>query len=919
MKYLFEKLRDDVQNWREAGYPCPEYPLIGEVLRWQFEGASVQWTETILRRNALKYLREPQFHALEIYWFLRLARKTPHIVDLYKHYYSDDKRDFFEAFGIPMDPTELQWIPNVDTVIERVKNDPEFVRQKRIDPVHEAVTLPYPSYIFALAMGTGKTVLIGTIIATEFAMALRYPEGPESLHNVISSALKGLRRIPSELADETHFMKNALVFAPGTTIIESLREISDIPFEKILPPSLHRDFLANLKIIYPQAGAKEIQVQSGSTYNVIVTNTEKISLRANVKQRRNQTKLAFEKKKDQAELEANLRLQKIASLPSLGIFSDEAHHTYGNRMDKELKRVRETVNYIKEKKGVIVVVNTTGTPYYKRQMLREVVAWYSLGEGIEHNILKSLHRGIVHYDIGSGSDEGVIRNVIHLFFEHYGDVALPNGAKAKIAFYFKTQEHLESSRLLMERALAEIGESPALLLVNTQRSSQNEIDEFNRLNNPDSQKRVLLLIGKGVEGWNCPSLFACALIKEQTTSSNFVLQASTRCLRQVPGNTHPAKIFLDTKNRYILDKELQETFSTTLGRLSRHTAETEDVEIRVRKTELPKLEISRWVPRVVRDEHAPTDIQLNVPTDIQELPPIVLNLLTPNLTRNGTTSPLAGIDATDKVEIVHRTTDCYTLARRIGTNYHLPFMKTLKTLKRLYPKGEVPNQHLYPLFQQVESQLQNYKVIEEEVTEALALIHTHDDEGKPLFEKDADGCYIHRLRIQKSNAERMRKARLLFDEDDLPDEHGISFHYAPYNFDTNPEREFFETILATLNLSVADVEIFLFTGGLTDTKKTDFHFEYKGTDGNYHRYFPDFVIVKNTGEFYIVEIKSERDRTNATVQAKNKAMERMEQLQSNAFFKYHVIYTDTAFIKENFDDINSVLAWIRDDETSVLT
>ena len=31
-------------------------------------------------------------------------------------------------------------------------------------------------------------------------------------------------------------------------------------------------------------------------------------------------------------------------------------------MDKELKRVRETVNYIKEKKGVIAVVNTTGTP-----------------------------------------------------------------------------------------------------------------------------------------------------------------------------------------------------------------------------------------------------------------------------------------------------------------------------------------------------------------------------------------------------------------------------------------------------------------------------------------------------------------------------------------------------------------------------
>ena len=883
MKHLFEKLRDDALNWRKEGYPCPDYPLIGEVLRYQFEGEPQE-------QISLKYLREPQFESLELYWFLRLVRKTPHIVDLYKHYYNDDKRDFFEAFGIPMDPAELQWIPDVDAVIERVKNDPAFVRQKRINPVHEAVTLPYPSYIFALAMGTGKTVLIGTIIATEFAMALRYPDG--------------------------EFMKNALVFAPGTTIIESLREISEVPFDQILPSSLHRDFLANLKITYPQSGSKEIQVQQGSTYNVIVTNTEKISLRANVKRRKNQTEIEFEEKKEQAELEANLRLQKITSLPNLGVFSDEAHHTYGNRMDKELKRVRETVNYIKEKKGVLAVINTTGTPYYKRQMLREVVAWYSLGEGIKDNILKSLHRGIVHYHIGSGPEAEVIQNVISMFFENYGDVSLPNGAKAKIAFYFKTQEHLDTSKEYIERALAEIGESTTQILVNTQKSSQAEIDEFNQLNAPDNQKRILLLIGKGVEGWNCPSLFACALIKEQTTSSNFVLQASTRCLRQVEGNTHPAKIFLDTKNRLILDKELEENFGTTLGRLSGHTTETEEVKIRIRKTELPTLEISRLVPRVVRDEHALTEIKLHVPTDVEDPPPIVRNLLTPNFTRGGSTSPLTGIDETDRIEVANRTTDCYTLARRIATNYHISLMPTLKTLKSLYPEGEIPNGHLYPLFQQVESQLQNYKVIEDEVSEVLALIHTHDDEGNLLFQENSDGTYIHRLRIQKRNVERMRTERLLFEQEDLPDRYDVSFHYAPYNFDTKPEREFFEVILDSLNTSREDVKVFLFTGGLTDPKKTDFHFEYKGVDDNYHRYFPDFVIVKNSGEFYIVEIKSERDRMNPTVEAKRKAVERLEELQSNDRFKYHIIYTDTAFMRENVTEIDTVLEWIRNSETT---
>ena len=890
MKYLFEKLRDDAQKWQEEGYPCEDFPLIGELLRWQFVAEPQE-------KGTLKYLRQPQFQALELYWYLRLVRKTPHIAELYKHYFSDDKRDFFEAIRIPIAPAELQWIPNVDAVIERVKTDADFVNQKRIHPVHEAVTLPYPSYIFALAMGTGKTVLIGAIIATEFAMALRYPDGG--------------------------FMKNALVFAPGTTIIESLREISDVPYERILPPGLHRDFLANLKIVYLQSGAKELQVVRGSTYNIIVTNTEKISLRAKVRRHKHQTAFAFEQKKEQATLEANLRLQKIASLPSLGIFSDEAHHTYGNRMDKELKRVRETVNYINENTRLIAVINTTGTPYYKRQMLREVVAWYSLGEGIEANILKSLHRGIVHYDIGSGSDADVIRDILRLFFQHYDDVTLPNGAQAKIAFYFKTQAHLETARLEIEKALTELGQSPALILVNTQRSSPEEITQFNRLNNPGNQKRVILLIGKGVEGWNCPSLFACALIKEQTTSSNFVLQAATRCLRQVQGNPHPAKIFLDTKNRSILDKELQENFGTTLGRLSRHTAETEEITLCIRKPNLPKLEISRWVKRVVQKERGTEPVQLTVPTETADVPPILRSLLTPNFAADGGTSPLAGTGDIDEVAVVNRTTDCHAVARRIAANYHLPYMQTLKTLKPLYPSGEVPHAHLYPLCEQVERQLQNYDVVEEEVREVLALIRTHDEEGKPIFhETDADGYYLHRLRLLKRTAERMRENHLLFGEAELADEHDVSLHYAPYNFDSLPERNFFEAILNSLNESVEDVELFLFTGGLTDTKKTDFHFEYKGTDGNYHRYFPDFVIVKKTGEFFIVEIKAENERTDETVQAKIKAIERLEKAQANGrtasspLFKYHVIYTATTDIREKLDALKPVTDWIRNTETA---
>ena len=181
---LYQKLRDDAQEWRKEGYPCLDYPLIGEILRWQFEGDTEE-------RGALKYLREPQFQSLEVYWYLRLIRETPHIVDLYKHYYGNDISVFCDALGVRISSGMLPFIKSPDQIIETVKTDADFVRDNASDVVYEAVTLDYPSYIFALAMGSGKTILISTIIATEFAMALRYPEGG--------------------------FMKNALVFAPGTT------------------------------------------------------------------------------------------------------------------------------------------------------------------------------------------------------------------------------------------------------------------------------------------------------------------------------------------------------------------------------------------------------------------------------------------------------------------------------------------------------------------------------------------------------------------------------------------------------------------------------------------------------------------------------------------------------------------------------
>lgn len=78
---------------------------------------------------------------------------------------------------------------------------------------------------------------------------------------------------------------------------------------------------------------------------------------------------------------------------------------------------------------------------------------------------------------------------------------------------------------------------------------------------------------------------------------------------------------------------------------------------------------------------------------------------------------------------------------------------------------------------------------------------------------------------------------------------------------------------------------------------------------------PDYPLI---GEVLRYQFEGE-PREQISLEAKRKAVESLEELQSNARFKCHIIYTDTAFMRENVTEIDTVLAWIHNDETSALT
>ncbi len=240
--------------------------------------------------------------------------------------------------------------------------------------------------------------------------------------------------------------------------------------------------------------------------------------------------------------------------------------------------------------------------------------------------------------------------------------------------------------------------------------------------------------------------------------------------------------------------------------------------------------------------------------------------------------------------------DVYSFAVELSSLYRLPLMSIYKKIKEIYPEGEIPESHAYEIRKQLEEKLKNYQITEKEIEVALALIKPKSfskeaKEGKTIYtteivyHKDKEKLLLRYERFKEQN-----KGWYQLD---------FGFHYSPYNFDSNTEKDFFEQLLIMLNEDPADIEDIYFTGAINDPNKTDFIFEYKGKDGRWHNYTPDFLIKKKNGKMLIVEIKAEPFRD----EEKEKAIKEIEGLNPDRL-KYEILITDKDEI--GFENINKI-------------
>ncbi|CAL62333.1 conserved hypothetical protein; putative nucleoside triphosphate hydrolases [Herminiimonas arsenicoxydans] len=530
-------------------------------------------------KNPKAFLRQPQFEALETYVFLKEFLGNAKVEEIFQQWFEKQGR-FAERGEGGVVSGKAGQVGLFDAVTQD--------QYKAVFAAMRKNSRAYPNYIFALTMGTGKTILMATCIFYEFLLGNKFEKDARYCHN-------------------------ALVFAPDKTVLQSLKEIESFDLTRVVPPEYVNFLTTHLRFHYLEEAGTSLDTLDRSRFNIIVSNTQKIILKRQHKEKTSVDKLFgstgetlaatgvyadavdlynFDQPEEEGELTTNQRFEKLRRLEQLGIYVDEAHHAFGKALAKDMglgaketdTSLRTTIDILAASLNaagtrVVACYNYTGTPYVGREVLPEVVYAYGLKEAIDKGFLKKV---TLHGYANTRTDE-FIDIAVETFLRQSGDLR-PEGMLPKLAFFAATIDELTSElRPAVERALIKHGIPTSRILVNVgddKITTNDDIREFNRLDTEGSEKQFILLVNKGREGWNCRSLFGVGLFREPK-SRVFVLQATMRCLRAVGQAQHTGHVFLSDENLNTLNDELQQNFRISAEELQKVAKDKERVQVRV--------------------------------------------------------------------------------------------------------------------------------------------------------------------------------------------------------------------------------------------------------------------------------------------------------------------------------------------------
>ena len=785
------------------------------------------------------FLREPQFEALEMYVFLKEYLSNRHVYEIFADWHAK-KNGFEERSNRGIEQLELFGDLN-DQQYNAVFN---YIRRSGVRG--------YPNYIFALPMGTGKTILMATCIFYEFLLANKFPKDPDYCHN-------------------------ALVFAPDKTVLQSLKEIQIFDMGLVVPPEYVNFLSSHIQFHFLDEAGTALSTMDRSRFNIIISNTQKIILKKRHTERSPSERLFkaeaptyhpgsvydeaadlydFDAPEDENDLTTNQRFQKLTRLEQLGIFVDEAHHAFGSKLatDMGLKKttaktsLRLTIDELAaslKRVGtrVCACYNFTGTPYVGAQVLPEVVYGYGLKEAIDKAFLKKVR---LHSYTNPKSSE-FVKLVIEHFWENHGEQRheemLP-----KLALFAPTIAELRNElRPAVESALIDLGVPTDRILVNVgdpKETTNDELREFINLDTPTSDKQFILLVNKGKEGWNCRSLFGVALYRKPK-SKIFVLQASMRCLRQIGEGQQTGHIYLSAENAQILDDELQQNFRVSVEEIHNVGIEKQNYQVRVNRPPV-KVTLKR-VRKMHQLLEKPPQDGLSLELDQVDTE----RYLIIHGERDGLSSPQ--VERTeDRTDVKERRdfsqlTLCAEIARYLNRSpLEIEDILTntqegmTEILQRVNEFNELIYDEIIPRLFEVLYELKEFE--------------NHESEEIELVKEPESGYYQVRANPDLVTKETDTGVSNYDDK---------SFHLDTYAFDSTPERALFWSLLTE-----GRVKKVYFTGMLTHGQ-SDFYIQYIDPESHaVRRYYPDFLMQKADNSWVIVEVKGDNKIDEPVVRAK---------------------------------------------------
>lgn len=839
-------------------------------------------------KNPKAFLRQPQFEALETYVFLKEFLGNAKVEEVFQQWFEKKGRFADRSEGGITAASGGQ----VD-LLDRITQD----QYKAVFAAMRKNSRAYPNYIFALTMGTGKTILMATCIFYEFLLGNKFDKDARYCHN-------------------------ALVFAPDKTVLQSLKEIEAFDLNLVVPPEYVNFLTTHLRFHYLEEAGTSLDTLDKSRFNIIVSNTQKIILKRKHKEKSSVDRLFgttgdilsatgvyadaadlynFDQPEEEGELTTNQRFEKLRRLEQLGIFVDEAHHAFGKALAKDMgigaratdTSLRTTIDILAASLSaagtrVVACYNYTGTPYVGREVLPEVVYAYGLKDAIDKGFLKKV---TLHGYSNTRTDE-FVDIAIENFLEESGELR-PEGMLPKLAFFAATVEELtEELKPAVERALLKHGIPASRILVNVGDSkitTNDDIREFNRLDTEASEKQFILLVNKGREGWNCRSLFGVGLFREPK-SKVFVLQATMRCLRAIGEAQHTGHVFLSDSNLSTLNNELQQNFRISADELQKTGKDKERVEVRVVEPPV-KIKLVRVRKQYQMREKELVNGQELLPEreDAQKWGELVEKYRLIETQQDGLTAADAArasgsrtFDLTTRRE--KRTFSCLSLVSEVSRYLN----RSPLEVENLLDSTKEGVDELVAITNDFN------ELLYDEIIPRLFRLLYDLNESQETEEHEVDLIKIPPNGYYEMTAAKDKIVRMN-DEQIRDEERAKSFHLDTYCFDSGSENWLFWDLLREQR-----VRKIYFTGMLTHGQ-SDFFIQYIDPDSRTVRsYYPDFIFQREESDgslkYVIVEVKADNQIEDAVVQAKK---DFAQQIAVASGMEYRIIKSSDAD-KRNF-------------------